>query len=176
MTLCDGLSDRMPLVAAGRVHWTDEESVHLSSCADCAAGWQLIAVARRLGAAVPAGDPVGIAARVRERLAADASAPAKVIPLRPRRATGWVWGLALAAAVVLAVALPRWRSTMVPSRSEPGAGSAQSLSELDDLSASELEAVLKEFDTGPGIGESAPAGTGDLNTDELERILRSMEG
>ena len=176
MTLCDGLSDRMPLVAAGRVHWTDEESAHLVSCADCAAEWQLIAGARRLGAGVLVGDPAGIAARVRERLAADAPALAKVIPLRPRRATGWVWGLALAAAVVLAVAMPRWRSTIVPGYSELGTASAQTLSELDDLSASELEAVLKEFDSNPGIGESVPAGTGDLNTDELERILRSMEG
>lgn len=171
MTLCEGLSDRMPMVAAGRAQWSDEESTHLASCADCAAEWRLIGGVRHLGATVPVGDPALIAVRIRERLAGELSA--KVIPLRPRRSTGWMVGLALAAAVVLAIAVPRWSD-----RSEPGGAgqSTQVLSELDDLSATELEAVLKEFDSGPGIGESAPAGTGDLNTDELERILRSMEG
>ncbi len=178
MTGCDQLSERMPIVAAGRSTWSADEVAHLTICPDCTAELRLVGRVRQLGDRLPTGDPAAITLKIRERMAGGGAA-AKVIPLRSRRRMTY-WGLALAAAAaaVLAVAVPRWRSAD-PANSATGRTTivaGQVLSELDDLSAPELEALLREFSTPPGFGKSEPAGTGDLNAEELERVLRSWEG
>ncbi len=176
MTACEQLSERMPMVAARRGEWTIDEAAHLASCPDCTAEWRLVGRVRRLGDGLPPVDPASIALRVRERMTA-AGASTQVIPIRSPRRTVY-WGLAIAAAAVLAVALPRWRSVdpANPTADRTTVVAGQVLSELDDLSAQELAALLREFPSAPGVEKSEPGGTEDLNLEELERVLRSWEG
>lgn len=170
MTDCIDLSDRMPAVAAGRAEWSPAEAAHLAGCADCTAEWRLMAAARGLGATASRVDPAAMAARVTARLAAPA--PTRVLRFRLPRG-GWVVGLAAAAAVVLAVVVPRRPSVPGP----PAAAVAgQALPELDDLSTAELEAILREVEGPPTADVVEPSGMGDLNAGELERVLRSWEG
>lgn len=169
MTDCLDLSDRMPAVAAGRAEWSPAEAAHLAACADCTAEWRLMAAARGLGATARRVDPADVTARVVARLAAPA--PTRVLPFRLPRG-GWVVGLAAAAAVVLAVVVPRRPSVPGPAAAVAG----QALPELDDLSTAELEAILREVEGPPTADVVEPSGMGDLNAGELERVLRSWEG
>ena len=176
MTVCERLSERMPMVAARRSEWTVDEAAHLASCPDCTAEWRLVGRVRRLGDGLPPVDPASIALRVRERMTA-AGPSTNVIPIRSPRRTMYL-GLAIAAAAVLAVAVPRWRSAdpANPTAARMTAVAGQVLSELDDLSAQELDELLREFPSASGAEKSEPAGTEDLNAEELERVLRSWEG
>lgn len=170
MTNCQEISDRMPAVAAGPGAWSAEEVAHLASCADCQAEWRLVGAARRLGAPGSSVDPVAMAARVQERLRAE---PAARVISFPSRRGGWLLGLAAAAAIVLAVTVPKGtRSGPAPAAVAIGG----TLPELDDLSAAELEAVLKELEGPPAADVTEPSGMSDLNAGELERVLRSWEG
>lgn len=166
MTICERLSDRMPMVASGAAQWAAEERDHLATCPECAAEWRLIGAASRLGATAPPIDAARVAAAVRARLAAEPRG-ATVIPIaRPRQS--WLWGLAAAAVVVLAVSLARRPSSPGIGGGAPG----QVLSELDELSAAELETVLAELSEPTGVADGS---MGDLSTDELQRVLRDWE-
>jgi hypothetical protein len=159
----EALLDRMPEVAAGRAPWSEGEQAHLAGCASCREEWVLVQAAATIGGAVErefdaAGAARAVGARWRER-------PAPVA--RPFRRLALA-GLAAAAALAL-VLLPRGTS--------PAAVPLPFLNELDALSTEELalladglEPPLAELE----IPEDAPLS--DLDTIQLERVLRSLEG
>jgi hypothetical protein len=172
MSDCASIQDRIPLVANGVAEWTAEESAHLAACADCAADWRTVAVARRLGdTAANRVDAVRVSRTVIARLASDRVA-------RRWRRGGWVAGLAAAAAVVLMV-----RVASAPGRTDAVTPQPVStalhvpLAELETLNTDELESVLDGLDQpiGSGAAPDAPR-LGDLDDLQLERVLRSLEG
>ncbi len=171
MTDCDRLSQRMPAVARGILRWTAEEEAHLAACADCGAEWNLTRTARALGREVEAGlDPSPIAELVVARLRAAPAAD------RVRRWRRVAWGgAALAAAASLALFLlpPGDRAT-------PGDAPTPTfliqLPELEELSAAELQNVLEAIEPAVQGTPIIEPGLGDLNVQELERVLGSLEG
>lgn len=174
MTGCTRLSDRMVAVLHGGESWTADEQGHLVACGDCAAEWRLVRAAAGFGASVSVVDPDQVAARVSARLVAAAAEGKGRIPLAVTgRVSRLVIALAAAAAILLAVQITR---SGRPSGPVSVTGSSV-LQELDDLSITELETVLDVFGgaNGPTMPADAPP-LGDLNSDELERILRSWEG
>jgi len=169
MIACEWLCERMAEVAHGRSGWTLEESAHLASCAECAAEWGLVAAGGRLGRDLEGRlDTAAIANRVVDRLAA-----ARRVD-RWRR-TGLLVGLAAAAALVIAV----W-----PARHPPPQQIARSsqtltvpLAELDGLDSGQLQAVLETLDAPLSSEASIAIPTlGDLDEQQMERVLRSLEG
>ena len=160
MTGYGRLSDRMIVVAGGLAAWSDEEARHLSACADCAAEWRLVQRGRALGAGLPSPDLDRVVRGVRARLAA-----AEVTPIASRRRYGrWLGLMAAAAVVIVAV---RFGSR----RNEPVAAGGV-LTELEELSSSELESVLTDLEVG---GSADDGNLGDLDADELEQVLHSWE-
>lgn len=160
-------TDRIGEPADGTA-WTNAELAHLAACADCRFERELIGAARRLGTAQLAGfDPIRVVAGLRHRLDSEpASAPARAF----RHPARWLAGLAAAAILAVAVltGLPRDRPVV------PVVVSV--LHELDGLSEPQLEQVLRsippaseEFDH----DEMAPLA--DLDEDDLEQVLRSLE-
>lgn len=166
-TMCEALLDRMPEVAAGRGSWTPDEARHLDECADCGESWRLLAAAHRLGTDVEAAyDPTVAIAAVGARLRA-ARRPQWQ---RPRVLVA----LAAAAALVL-VALPRLARG--PAAEGAVTEEALFLSELDSLTTTELAVIEDEML--PPLSEVAnpdPAPLLDLDSTQLERVLRSLEG
>ena len=131
---------------------------------------ELIRTAARLGTdQVGALDPDRVAERVIARLAAEPAA--KVLPLR-RRVAPWLVGIAAAAALLIVL-----RLTVLPSPPSPPT-SLSVLYELDNLGTYELEEILETIPA--SATESAPAPGkmpwSDLDSDKLERLLRSLEG
>jgi anti-sigma factor RsiW len=169
MISCEAMSERMPRVAGGRDSWSPEEVAHLQACAECSNEWRIVQATARLGEAAVAKlnpDPLGglVVARLKTARRAD----------RVRR-TGWMVGLAAAAAVTFVV----WTGA-----GHQPQGTTQSpssllipVAELDSLSTSQLEAVLDGFDA-PLDEEPSPSTPmlNDLNDQQLERVLRSLEG
>jgi hypothetical protein len=94
------------------------------------------------------------------------------------RQAGWIGLLAAAAAVVLLVwGGPRARERETASAEASAAGFHLPLAELDSLDAGQLQSVLDGLDA--PIGSDARPETpalGDLESSELERVLRSLEG
>jgi hypothetical protein len=166
---CQRLSDRMALVLAGQPAWTEDERRHLDGCPDCAAEWNLLARAAAIGRAEPALDPEAISAKVVHRLATE--------PVVARRSTvaWWLAGGAIAAAAVLVVML----RTRDPG---PGLNLQESafeipLVELDSLDPDQLRVVLQSIEEPletPTLIE-APSMM-ELDDQQLERVLRSLEG
>ena len=174
MSDCEWLSDRMPVVALGQAEWTPDESRHLDECLSCRREWELVQLASRLGN--DAGltlDPAAIAAGVLRRLD-QAREDGRV----QRRAWSFA-GLAAAAALVAAI----WTgglqggATKVPTLGTAVAGRLTiPLPELQSLEPAELDSVLQTMDE-PISGSTADdAALGDLNNDELERVLNTWEG
>jgi hypothetical protein len=167
MTECHHLSDRMPAVAHGRAHWTAADEAHLSRCADCRAEWDLVRAAGRIGGGLPPlGDRDGLAADVLRRVAEAPEIGA------PRRALRWAGGLAAAAALALAV----WSGAL---RQEPGGpegpgGVAVAAESLSTAQADSLLDVEEPQLAGWSMLETPTLG--DLDEDELERLLRTWEG
>lgn len=188
MTACERLSDRMPEVAAG-AGWSALEAAHLSDCADCAAEWDVVRRTAALGAGFTMRqEPPAIARAVLDRVAEAKRAE--------RRRSGIVRravGVAAAASVVLAAwvtlhrphAAPAGRganavpmaSTGRPTASDSAATLTLDIAELDGLSTAELTDLLDRMDLPLSTGRTVdPSGAGDLTHDELERVLRSLEG
>lgn len=163
-------SDRLPAVAHGLAHWSAEEEAHLARCGECRTEWNLVRTARTLGR-VPAERivPARAAASVARRLTA-APIPS---PVGLPRSSRWVLGVAAAAAIILAVLLPR--GTTPSEAGSPGAEIAV-LHELDGLTPAQLEAVLETIPPGANEAshvEAAPIEA--LTAQDLELVLRSME-
>ena len=172
MTECHIIGDRMPLVANGKAGWRPSEAAHLESCPDCRLEWDLVCAAHALGSGVlTALDTSRIAERVARRtVEADSSARPRIL----RSARRWLTGLAAAAALVLVVR--SWRPGQ-PVVKTPSPAAVTVLNELDDLTPSELESVLEAL---PPAAEAVPhlesVPFGDLEPQDLERVLRSLEG
>ena len=169
MTDCTLLSDRMIAVAHGRAGWTAEDRAHLAACPGCSAEWSLVQRGARLGIAVGERLPAEFLAT---RVLAELRKPA---PARFPRLRAWRWvALPMAAALAMLV----WRGQ--PSGTEPAAvvtvASSQGLlPELEGLDSSDLESLLDALPaTESPIGDVR--GLGDLDEDELQAMLRSMEG
>lgn len=175
MSECGLLSDRMPAVALGRGKWTPQELHHLDECRSCRHEWTLVGAAGRLGADMEERlAPGDMAISVLQRLQG-----ARVTE-RVRRTQWSIGGLAAAAALVAAL----WTGGLTSSPdTAPPIGSLAAgelvfpLPELESLQPAELDSVLQTMDEA-NVGNSAAEepDLGDLNSDELERVLDSWEG
>jgi len=162
----DHLTDRMPAVAQGREVWTAGEEHHLRGCPACAAAWQVVRLGAALGTEVGAAvDPERVLAGVTRRLRE---------PLhRPRRMPRWGWFVPIAAAAgLMLVLLSSPRGTVPPMGNE-----AALLPELVGLEVEELESVFEVLPEVAGAVEGVPVpGLGDLEADQLESLISSLEG
>ena len=175
MSDCGWLSDRMPAVALGHAQWTQQEAHHLTLCGGCQLEWSLICAANRLGkAAAERLEPAALAGSVLGRVARDRT-------LKRRRGRAWTFGgLAAAAAVVLAIwtgAQPRPGDSGTTSTSLVARQLEIPLPELESLQPAELDSVLQTMDDPAARSANAEdLELGDLNSEELERVLNSWEG
>lgn len=175
---CESLREKMPGVAQGELAWTPEEAAHLSACAECAAEWRLIQRAARLGeGAARSIDPASLSAAVLSRVAARGR--------RDRWTRGaWVTVLAAAAAIALVVVTGRGgRPGQLATGGDSGVAAGVDLSyslplsELEALDSEQLQSVLDGLDVPVGEVEPGLAPSfGDLDDNQLERVLRSLEG
>ena len=174
MTECSNLTDRMPAVAHGLAAWEPADLAHLESCASCRLEWDMVRAGAALGATTGSGLDTRRVAEVVARRVREAG-PARRIP-GIGRVVRWTAAVAAAAAIILAVQLTRPEQTSpVSADTAPPAGPV--LQELDGLTAPELQSLLESFS--PAVEalphlESAPFG--ELKPQELERVLRSLEG
>lgn len=167
---CGALQDRMPDVAAGTAQWTAEEVAHLSRCESCAAEWQIVETARRLGgSAARQVDPAKLAVKVLAEVRA-----------RDKRArwirAGWMSGLVAAGIVVVLLAGPNQTPGPIRQAAEPLSREALPLAELSPLDADQLEAILEQLEPEARETGSWIPSMGDLDDQQLERVLRSLEG
>jgi len=173
------LSDQMPAVARGLSAWSPGDEAHLAGCPDCRAEWRLHTMAQSLGRAVDASlDVNAVVAGVATRLRG-AERRTDLPSLRgAKRRSNLRWLVPLAAAAALLVAV-------LPRIGDPGAGTAGTtvaqtwLPELEVLSADELESLFEVLPAAEGEdgGVTLPSPRlGDLTADELELLLRSLEG
>ena len=172
MSDCERLSDRMPEVVLRAAAWSAEEAVHLTSCADCRAEWDLVLAARLLETRGPSLDPDVIVGAVQRRLASESRAGS-------RSSRGWVLGLGAAAAAAVALVVtwaPEPRQVPAPAVAV-AADPLVPLPELEGLDAAQLDTLLHTLD-GPLAGASAQdSTTADDDVDaELEQILATWEG
>ncbi len=165
-TIHEQLQDRMPEVARGSATWDAAEQAHLEACTDCRAEWELIRAAVGVGERVEREfDAVGAARAVTERLRQPRA-------LHRRPAVRTLVVLAAAAAIAFVFFRP-----VVPMPSTPAAAEARLLPELDSLNVAELTLLADAIE--PPLAETPlgadPALT-DLDTTQLTRVLRSLEG
>jgi hypothetical protein len=165
----------MPVVALGQAGWTPDEIAHLNECGSCRREWELVQLASRLGEDAGLSlDPAVTAVGVLRRLNGEREDG------RLRRRAWSLAGLAAAAAVLVAI----WTGGLQGGPSKDQAASTAvagrlsiPLPELESLEPAELDSVLQTMDE-PNVSGSTgddPA-LGDLNNDELERVLDSWEG
>jgi predicted anti-sigma-YlaC factor YlaD len=166
MTPCERLSDRLPEVARGSARWTPEEAAHLAACAECRAEWELVAATIRLGGRAPQGEhPDAIATAVLRRVAED----------RRSRARRRFWGLGLAAAAALAGVI--WAGDRPEPGVPPVATIENTMPDSEPLGTAELDSMLEALDASQ-LGASAldEPSLNDLDTNELEQVLSTLEG
>ncbi len=176
MSLCEQVSERAPLVAAGKSQWTAEEAAHLAACESCRLEWELVTAAGRIGLDIPAAiNAHHVTERVVGRLRAERR------QAHQRRRDWALVGLAAAAALTLVV----WTGRLGPRRGVEPTGSVEvgaieiPLPELDSLRAPELDEVLRTLDAPVEATvdtNSAVPGFGDLDSQDLEHVLNSLEG
>ncbi len=176
MSECGWLSDRLPALVRGRAEWTPQESQHLNGCRSCQEELKVLRIASQLGQGVANSlDSEALGRAVLGRVQHDRS-------VRQGRRRIWTLsGLAAAAAIVMAV----WTGTLDiqnggDSENRPLAAAELEipLPELETLQPAELDSVLQTMDeASAGRDESSEEPElGDLNSDELERVLDSWEG
>jgi hypothetical protein len=164
-TTHEQLQDRMPEVARGAAAWTAAESAHLATCAECREEWALVSAAAGLGARLEAGF--------------DAAGAGRAVAMRLRRASTRRWpaarylaGLAAAAALGFLYVGPSGGPADAVIVAE-----ARFLPELDSLGIAELTLVVEGLDvplSETELLEGQPLL--ELDTTQLERVLRSLEG
>jgi len=164
--------DRLTDAAWGARVLTDAESAHVDGCEECRRERQLVSVAGRLGAREVASMASGSVARA---VLARLTSPA---PKARARAFGRPWraGLAIAAALALAVWYGSLARPTVTPTAEPAPIELSVLHELDGLDEPELEDVLESIPAAAGaVSYLEPVPFDDLEVSDLERVLRSME-
>jgi len=168
----------MPVVAAGRGAWSAEEAAHLAGCDECQENWALIHRARTLGQAGENIDTRKVESQVLARLTAARRSD------RIRRG-GWLTGLAAAAAVALMLwqgAGVRTNGTApIPAPATALAPAAEGFSipvaELETLDGGQMQAVLENLEGPISAGGSPDVPSfGELDTEQLQSVLGSMEG
>ncbi len=163
--------DRLADTALGTAPLSDAETAHVAGCGECRRELELVAAAGRLGVAEVARlSPRSVSEVVRHRLATEPRASV----LRGR--TPWLVGLGAAAALALAVWYGSTRGSAPPGPIGFAPIELSVLHELDGLGEPELEAVLESIPLAAGAvfhPELAPLD--ELNVNDLERLLRSME-
>lgn len=171
MTTCERLADRMPEVARGTASWSRDDADHLARCASCQDEWDLVRAAATHGLARGMRVDAGRLAEVVERRLEG------VAEARPASRTGgWAaWPVALAAGILLLV----WAGPRLPPQGEAAPEMTVAvLHELDDLSDSELEAMLDVVEDPAAVDYRSldtPESLGDLSEAELHLLLNSME-
>ena len=174
MTECRLLSERMAAVAHRRGTWAPDDERHLVSCADCEAEWRLIQAGARLGQDLEQAFPADAMAG---RVLASLRQPAPRL-LRPR-AWRWLVVPAAAAAAIAFVMLPGPSSSPTgdrPAGSTVTAEASALLPELEELGTTELQSVLQLLPAVQGDDVEDIHNYNDMTEDELEGILRSLEG
>ena len=160
------LTDRIPDVVLGRTPWSPEEQTHLAGCADCRAELALVQAAGRIGEGLPPlADRAVLTEAVLGRVARAPAVPPRGGALR------WAGGVALAAALAIAV----WTGSTRSDRSPAGAGGSETA--VETLSTAQVDSLLEDDDV-PLAGWSmleTPT-LGDLDEVELEQLLRTWEG
>ena len=170
---CDVLRDAMPDVAHGRAAWSDWETAHLASCAECALEWRIVQAGVALGAG-PALAPDRIAASVSDRLL-EAGVSRRVIG-RVRWRAAAVGLTALAASAMLYIGLAGHRRSPDTAIGDTMVALGV-LPELQALDATQLQTVLRSL--GPTAADATPGvlpHLEDLTDSELEELLRSEGG
>ena len=155
------LSDRMPLIAAGRARWSVAEEAHLALCEECRSEWALVTRAADLGHEVERDLDLNA---IEAAVLAGLQTPG---PRRSWRPFAWLIPLATAAAVVFAVMQGVNRSPT------PSPETVTLLPELETLSSSELEAMLTLLPQGT---VRPPDGFEDLTESELSTVIKDLEG
>lgn len=165
------LQDRMPEVAAGRAAWTTADAAHLAGCGECRAAWEVVRVAARVGRQVERTfDATGAAAIVHARLRARGASRFTL-----RRVALGITAIAAVIALTVLTRSPAPAPAAVAGRSLPAG--VRFLPELDSLSADELTTVAEELDQPAADLESADGQHFfELDSTQLERVLRSLEG
>jgi hypothetical protein len=162
------LIERMPDVARGAERWSHDEGAHIAACADCRDAWAVIRASFRLGAEIEArfdaaGAGEGVVRRLRE-----AGSRRRTL----RRSALGLFAVAAALLVVLGGRrIGGGGSTAAP------AVEARFLPELDSLTTDELATVAEEIDAPASqldLIEGQPLF--ELDSTQLERVLRSLEG
>lgn len=168
---CEGMLDRLPDWAAGRLSADDAEAVrsHVDGCATCREAWEVV---RLLAEAGPRPVPAGLEARLRTAVR-EAAEGAEPRPLRRGSGAGvrpWrvpSWGLAAAAGIVLAVATP-----VLVERMGDSAAATVDDAEVVTAVADRLPSPWLDDE---GIVAGAPV-LDDLTDEDLERLLEEMGG
>lgn len=160
--------------AARDASWRADESAHLAECAACRHELSIVAAAGRLGVAEMANlVPGRVAEAVLDRLATAPPASRIGVLGRPAR---WLTGLAAAAALALAVWYGASRAPSTTDLIESTPIELSVLHELDGLDEPELEEVLESMPAPAGaVSHLEPLSFHELNVNDLERVLRSME-
>jgi hypothetical protein len=162
------LQDRMPEVARGSTTWDAADLAHLASCRECAAEWELVRVA------------AGVGVRVEREFDSATTAGVVIARLRQERPIHrrpWVRtlvGLTAAAAIALVLYRPT-APVLVPVVPIPA--DARLLPELDSLNVDELTLIADGLET--PLAETplgAPSALDDLDSTQLTRVLRALEG
>ncbi len=171
MNECERMRDAMVDVAGHRAAWNDHDTAHLAHCDDCRASWAVISAAAGFGR-TPVIDGSRVAAAVRQRLvSAPAAAP------RSRWARIAV-GLAAAALIGIGLTSSYPATTMGPDSAGAVETAAGIFPELEALSVPQLEVILAAVadpDSALHGGAALPR-LGDLNDDQLEELILSVEG
>jgi hypothetical protein len=166
---CELLQDRMPAVAAGQEKWSDAEARHITGCVDCTAVERLVTRTRSLGRDLEVAGY--LSPEFIEQMAARIRAEER---RRSRRAPRPLF-VALAAAAAVTVAVLTWSgngATPAQARGEP-----TFLTELDSLDSAELAIIADELAPPlSALGAAEGADLNELDSIQLERVLRSLEG
>jgi hypothetical protein len=162
------IQDRMPEVARGSARWDAADRDHLAACAECGAEWDLVRAAAGVGMRVEREFDATAAARV---------VTARLLRIRPvhrRPVVRTLVGLAAAAAIVLVLYRP---AAPAPLPAPVPVVEGRLFPALDSLNTEELTVIADGL--GTPLAETplgTPRSLDDLDSTQLARVLRALEG
>lgn len=170
---CAGIQDRMPELARQQTALTEAERAHVASCEACALEWRLVCAGAALQQDLSV-DTAAISQQLRARiLAVPADVPMARLPWRGVRVGMGL--LAAAASIVLLIGVRNRQHSVVGT--SPTMATMAVLPELDPLTESQLELVLSALDVADvAVSPMRIPRLGDLTENELEQLLRDLEG